>query len=417
MKTPRSSTRRSRGAMALRLGAGVSALALIAACGSSSDDDPATKASSVEFPAGTQEGVKAEGTPVKVGVINPEGGPAISHPETRESTEAAVKYANDNLGGIAGHPIEIVLCKHDEDAVTARACANQMVEEKVAAVLVTTTGNGDSMAPIITKAGIPYVSSSGSAASEMTSDNAAMWTGGFPGTLVSMAKYSAQKGFKDVTAFVINVPSAVAGAESFATPAFKAAGIDLKIVPVPLGLPDATPQVSAGLKDKPGGYIVIGDASMCTSVFKAAATLGTETPAMTIQACMDASTIKAVGAGLDGAAVFTAADVSGDNDEANLYKAVMAKYSPKTDVGGYATVGYGGMLGLVRATADLEGEPTSESIMAAIQSAKDVPLPLMPGATFTCDGTAVPGLKAVCSSSILVATAKDGEMTDPTLVE
>ena len=207
------SSPRSRKKVVLGLFAVVPALALIAACGSSTEA-ASSGDSAIKFPAGTQAGVKASGTPVKIGIVNPEGGPAISHPESREAAEAAIKYANDNLGGIGGHPIEAVICKSMEDAASVRDCGNQMVEAKVAAVQSTTTGNGDSMAPIITKAGIPYFSASGSSASELTSPNSYMWTGGFPGTMIAMAKYSAEKGYKDVTIFVTNVPSAVGGTTS-----------------------------------------------------------------------------------------------------------------------------------------------------------------------------------------------------------
>lgn len=62
---------------------------------------------------------------MKIGLINNEGGQAISMPENRESAEAVVKYANENLGGISGRPIELVVCKQGEDANQARDCANR----------------------------------------------------------------------------------------------------------------------------------------------------------------------------------------------------------------------------------------------------------------------------------------------------
>lgn len=198
---------------------------------------------------------------MKIGLINNEGGQAISMPENREAADAVVQYANENLGGIGGRPIELVICKQGEDANQARDCANKMVEADVSAVLMTSSGQGDSMVPIITGAGIPYVSAAGQAASELTTPNAFMWTAGLPGALSSMAKYSAQQGMKNVTAYVIDVPAATAGIQAMGTPAFQAAGINLKVVPIPPGTPDSTPQVSAGLGDNPDGVIVIGESN------------------------------------------------------------------------------------------------------------------------------------------------------------
>ncbi|NED68533.1 ABC transporter substrate-binding protein, partial [Streptomyces sp. SID10244] len=86
--------------------------------------------SSAAVPSDAFSGKAASGAPVRIGLIANEGGQAMSLPETREAAEAATKYANENLGGIAGRPIELVICKEQEDPVSARNCANQMVEQK-----------------------------------------------------------------------------------------------------------------------------------------------------------------------------------------------------------------------------------------------------------------------------------------------
>jgi branched-chain amino acid transport system substrate-binding protein len=84
---------------------------------------------------------------------------------------------------------------------------------------------------------------------------------------------------------------------------------------------------------------------------------------------------------------------------------VMQTYAPDTDPTGITVVGYQSFLGLVRAVnaGGLTGDPTPESIAAAIAAAEDVPLPLGSGATFTCDGTAIPVLENICSGTILAA--------------
>jgi Periplasmic binding protein len=81
-----------------------------------------------------------------------EGGASVSEPTAREAAQAVVTYANANLGGIDGHPIDLIICKEQEDPASAATCANQMVADNVAAVVVTETAMGDVMAPIIQKA-------------------------------------------------------------------------------------------------------------------------------------------------------------------------------------------------------------------------------------------------------------------------
>ncbi len=402
-----------------RLLLAVPAITVIAACGSSGSSGGGSTSSTSG--ASTSPSVAsslfpskpATGSAVKIGLINPEGGSAISQPEDREAAQATADYVNANLGGMAGHKIQLVVCKEQEDVATATACANQMVQAKVAAVVVTTTGQGQAMVPIITKAGIPYVTISGASTAELTAPDAYSWTGGFPGTLITMAKYSASKGYKNVTAYVTDSPAAIEGAKALGIPSFKAAGITLKVVGIPLGTPDATSQVSAGLGSKPQAIVVIGDATVCTSVLQAVQTLQPSIDKEIIQPCLDPSTIKAVGSGMDGAKVFTEGDTVSDSASAELFLQVMAKYAPGVATQGYAITGYQGLLGLVSATKGLTGAVTPASVNTAIKSAANIPLPAGDGLTFTCNGKAIPGLTATCGSGGLVETVQKGVGTDP----
>ncbi|MBA4024903.1 MAG: ABC transporter substrate-binding protein [Gordonia sp.] len=407
-----------RGAVKV-LAASVAVVALTGLTACSSDDDDSSSASaSVEAPEGSFAGKVATGDPVKIGLINNEGGQAISQPQSREAAEAVVKYANENLGGIGGRPIELVSCKQGEEPASARDCANQMVEAKVSAAVITSTGLGDVMVPIITNAGIPYITASGQSTSELTNPNSFLWTGGFPASLNAMATYAGDKGMKNVTAYTINVPAAVNGLEQLGTPAFKAAGVNLKVIPIPLGTPDATPQVSAGLDNNPEGVIVVGEETACTAVFKALGTLGTSAEKFTNASCTADSVIEAVGSSIDGAQVFAAYDTSSDTPEANLFKAIMQTYAPNTETGGQTPVAYQGMLGLVRATESVQGSDTSApALISAIKAATNVPVPAAEGLTFSCNGTALPPLTSICGKGSIVLTMKDGQPTDPKIVQ
>lgn len=73
----------------------VPALALSAACSSDSHD---SASGSVEAPAGAFPDNRAKSTPVKIGLINPEGGPAISQPSNREAAQAAVECRGGQVG-------------------------------------------------------------------------------------------------------------------------------------------------------------------------------------------------------------------------------------------------------------------------------------------------------------------------------
>ena len=132
---------------------------LVAACGDDSDD-----ASGGDAPAADTsvlgESNPATGSVVKVGLYNVEGGSRVSLPQIGDAAVAAVDYANEYLGGLAGHEIEVVRCADKADGASAAACANTFVQEGVVAVVTGQPAVTDQLVPVIQGAGIPYVGSS-----------------------------------------------------------------------------------------------------------------------------------------------------------------------------------------------------------------------------------------------------------------
>jgi branched-chain amino acid transport system substrate-binding protein len=385
--------------------------------GSSSSTSSAGTTASTAGLSAYLPGKVASGTPVKVGLINNEGSSPQSEPSVGDAAVAAADYANAELGGIGGHPIKVYRCGENEDTASATACANEMVQDNVAVVVIGSTSMGAVMVPIITKAGIPYVSVTGSATQELTTPGTFMWSGGYEATLTGFAKYAAQHGYKKVTAFVVNVPAAIAGAQQLGEPLFKAQGVALTIEGVPSGVPDATSQVTAGLSGNPAAALIIADEGTCTSVLKALNVVNPSLPAMGITSCLTTSATQALGSAMNGVKIFGASAPQADDAEAKLYQYVMAKYAPSANVTGYTVTGYQSMLGLVRATAGLTGTAAPASITAAIKAAKNVPLPAGAGLTFTCDGKALPSLPSVCSLSEVVVTVQNGAGTDAQVIQ
>jgi len=434
------STKHGSGAgRALRRGASAFLAAAVvigaAACSSSSSSAPSSAGSTPggSSPAGTSSsssaaastaglsaylpGKKATGTPVLVGLINNEGSSPQSQPAVGDAAVAAANYANDELGGIGGHPIKVDRCSENEDTASATACANQMVQDNVTVVVIGSTSEGAVMVPIITKAGIPYVSVTGTATQELTTPGTFMWSGGYEATLEGFAKYSAQQGYKKVTAFVVNVPSAIAGAQQLGEPIFKAQGVGLTIEGVPSGVPDATSQVTAGLSGNPGAALIIADEGTCTSVLKALNVVSPGTPAMGVTSCLTTAATQALGSKMNGVKIFGSSAPQADDSEAKLYQYVMAKYAPSANATGYTVVGYQSMLGLVRATAGLTGTATPASITAAIKAATDVPLPAGGGLAFTCNGQALPSLPSLCSVGEVMVTVQNAVGIDPEVIK
>ncbi|MFD1813301.1 ABC transporter substrate-binding protein [Rhodococcus gannanensis] len=389
----------------------------LAACSSDDDSNTVDGASpSAELPPGAFAGKVASGEPVRIGLLTNEGGQAISQPETREAAEAATKYANENLGGIAGRPIELVVCKTQEEPTAARDCAQQMVEQNVPAVVVTSTGLGSIVNPIITGAGIPYATALGGSPAEIMSENSFVWTAG-SNTSQAMAAYGKEQGWKTAVAYSIDSPAATGSLERMGGPAFRANGMEFELITIPFGTPDATPQVSAGLDKDPQGVLVYGESTVCTSVIKALSTLGSTAQIIAPQTCAAPDVVSAVGpTAVEDMKIFSSGDSVSDKPESVLYREIMAKYAPDTSTEGYAVTGYQSMLGFVRAVQGLTGDVTKETVGNALRGAKDIPLPAAEGVTFTCDGTAIPGMSSICGNKMIVLTMKDGVLTDPQAV-
>jgi branched-chain amino acid transport system substrate-binding protein len=107
---------------------------------------------------------------VKVGLVNLEGG-TLSLPEFRYGAETAIGLINDQ-GGIDGKAIEVVQCLTDGSPEGSINCANTMVEEGVVLAYTGVDLASDAALPVLSEAGIPYVTSNGWGQAQLSDPNA-----------------------------------------------------------------------------------------------------------------------------------------------------------------------------------------------------------------------------------------------------
>jgi len=98
----------------------------------------------------------ATGDPIRIGMINNSSGPAAAFPEIARAAEVGAEWVNAELGGIDGHPIEIVGCDVKFSAAGSQSCGQQMVQEGVPVVLGGIDIFGDGIR-VLEDNGIPYV--------------------------------------------------------------------------------------------------------------------------------------------------------------------------------------------------------------------------------------------------------------------
>jgi branched-chain amino acid transport system substrate-binding protein len=390
---------------------------LIAAIGVTAFAVPALAASS-DSALGTK--TPAKGTPVKIGLIT--DGKTSGTDNTIETpvTEAAVKWINQYRNGVGGHPIDLDICTNGGDPSKSADCANQMIQDDVAAVVFGSNQFALNAWTPLHDAGIPvFIFASGTP--QLLADTASTFVFGagpsaFQNLIIGAAK--AQK-TKKATAVVIDVPAAT---QIFAdTSAYKKAGLDFSMVPVALGTADMTPQMQKVVTDNPKGVVhVVGNDSFCIAAFNGLRTAGFEGQVTAIPQCFSDATRTAVPAEfLKGIKITASSPVDTPKDPSiKQYYAVLDKFGA-SDVDKSRQTGlsmFEGITGLNVATQNLKGAATPASIIAA---AKAMPWSVLPGSGgyhVRCNGKADATVPATCTAATLLATlGADGKATKYTV--
>jgi branched-chain amino acid transport system substrate-binding protein len=367
---------------------------------------------------------KATGSTVTIGMIIDAGGSGGigTSALVEQGAKAAVDYVNADLGGFEGHKVALYICQNQNSPAGGQTCANDMVQKGVVADVEAFTGQGQTEVPTITGAGIPYITISGASTAELTDPGAYDITGGFPAYLGALALSAKQHGIKKVAFVVDNVPSAIQGAQELGGIVYKAAGVGLDIVPVNTGTADMTPQLQSAVSSGAGAIGMVGDVTLCSSFLKGIETLDLKLPLYVLSTCQDPSILDSptLDKTLAGAYITTTtASSKADNAE---YATIMKKFapgvSPNPSVSSNQADGVTPVLTLAAIMKGSTQPVTAAGIKATLATDKNVVIPLSGGLTFTCNGTAIPLLKDVCSSAAaigVIEAGKAGKVKDVTV--
>ena len=237
-------------------------LALTAAGCSSSSSSSSNTPSSGSTTAAASSSVfgtpkKATGSPYVFGMINDETG-AVTFPEARQGSIAAVNYVNNYLDGINGHPIVIDACTGDGTPATAARCANQLVAAHPLAILGAADVGAPASIPIYQHANLAYLGGIPFTPVPETAPNSVQFWSVSVGDNAAAAVYAGKTlGLKSVAIIYFSN----AQGESLLpqiTPVFKAAGVTtVKDIPLSPTSPDPSPQ--AALVESSGAQLAYVD--------------------------------------------------------------------------------------------------------------------------------------------------------------
>jgi branched-chain amino acid transport system substrate-binding protein len=355
-------------------------------------------------PLGTAK--KATGPVVTLGFVSDGKSDAIDNTPEIKAAQAAVSYANNYLGGLAGHKLALNVCETKQTPSGATDCATNMVQAKVPIVITPVSGQSGTIYDGIKDAGIPYLQY-GSLDQGVLAGPAAttfVLTNGIASALAGPAGIAADAGVKKVGILVTDVPAASGPVKAAAPLFYKNAGVTPDVIVVPVGEADMTPQIQAGISNGDGAFAMVGNPAFCTSAVKGLTTVGFKGPVIAIPQCVDQTSASATNGGYKGVKVLTSTDTSPKDKDYRTYLAVMKKYAKGVDTGGVAPGGYASIIALVKALPSLSGDVSAQTLAAGMAAMPSTPLPLGGGISFQCNGTQVSIAAPICSTQVLEAT-------------
>ncbi|MCM3886292.1 ABC transporter substrate-binding protein [Frankia sp. R82] len=380
----------------------LSALVLLAAgCSSSGSDDTSSASGSSTAPAVSAASLlgpadQATGAPVKIGLVSDGKGPASDTSIELSVADATTKYLNEHKGGVAGRPIQLVKCETQNDPAKGTDCGNRMVEEKVAAVVVGQSAVADAVWQPVHAAKVPFFVYAANTAALLTESTSTFSLGDPTAQVRAAVDLAKSNGLKKVTAIVVDVPPALGSFKADGPKIASEAGVQLTLLPVPLGTADMTPQLQK-LSGGDSAAFVLGSEGFCIAAFNGLRTVGFTGPIGAIGICASDATRKAVTGGLKGMSIVGTVPIGADNPSTRLYDAVRTTYGKSIDPTSVTGLSmFMTLSGFQTAVAGLKGDVTPATVTSAIKSMPESELPGSGGQKFQCSGKILPNYPAVC---------------------
>jgi branched-chain amino acid transport system substrate-binding protein len=268
-------SRRRKVALSAVASVGVVAALGLSACSSSpstSSTTPPANTSNSATPAaaaGTATD-KATGSPIKVGYIDPVSG-VEPLPSGAVGAKAALNYINNDLGGIGGHPIQLVTCDTDGTPTTNVNCANQFVQAQVSFVIDGFDLSSGSELPALNSAKIPLIGGWAANAAANASSTSFYFGPADQAFAVGPLSLAKSEGVKQVAYAEPEAPTYVAYIDGAVLPVAKKLGVNVSIVYYSATTGANWPVIVASLQAKNAQMVGLTSASEgeCTSFLQA----------------------------------------------------------------------------------------------------------------------------------------------------
>jgi len=334
--------------------------------------------------------------PIRIGMINQEDTPLGSYPQLRAAVEAAVAWVNTELGGVDGHPIEFHPCITRFDAEQSRACAVQLRDAGVVALVggVDVTSSGS--IAVIEQSGLVSIGGIPATLEEQRSPDAFYFSGGDAGALAGFMDHAARRRATRVALlYGQEVESFRVAASDYGAIVGRSLGLQVDVVPYSIFTTDFTPVLAQVAASGADAVMVLAATTACIPVMQAAAALHPRLPLYLTGACAADEIVGAAGAASRGVTFNAEGPVDGTNVDASIFRDVVARYA-REPAGGAGTVGFRGFMNLYALLREVGADHVSAAALIARARAA-VDHPSFWGHPYTCDGRQVPGMPALCA--------------------
>jgi branched-chain amino acid transport system substrate-binding protein len=343
------------------------------------------------------EPVEASGDPIKVGTINQDTGAAGAFPELTLADRVAIDFINTELGGVDGRPLELVTCDTAFNPSQSLACAQQMVEDEVVAVVGGIDVFGDGIQTLADN-GIPYVGGIPVSELAMQSELSFQFSGGSWGAVLGFAQHAATDLEAERVAIIYGDFPPIADAAEYGLRALEKLGVEAKLVKTAVIGADWVAALNEAKQIDPDAIFALTADSGCVPAMQTTADLRIDAQLYLTGACAAPKIVDTVGDAAQGAIFNLEADLDEHAPDVVLYRAIAQRYGEPE---GYefqsaGTVSFRAMMNLYAVLREIGAESlTPARVVETLRAAKD--RPSFFGHPYTCDGQQLPGLPATCS--------------------
>jgi branched-chain amino acid transport system substrate-binding protein len=358
----------------------------------------------------------ASKSPVVIGFVNDEGG-IPSFPEGSAAAQAAVKFVNDNLGGVGGHPVQLKVCSVAGSEEQGQGCAQQFLGDKQIKVIVEDSQVVGAQAFHQTLGGkLPVIIGSPNSVADATAKNAYGISAGVFGTDPGFVSYATSFAHAKTASllFPADDPTGQVAAKQIKGDLTKA-GVKVTDVGYKSSSPNILPNVIASGAGKTDVTVTLFPSPpTCIAGAKALQQANVTKPILALNLCIAAPVKQAVGDYPKWTYVSLNTNPSVPGDAAtDAYVQVMKAYAPaNANTGGFAPHAFMGVLAAVRAFNGAGGPAATSTALATQLKSFTGPTPMFPPSV---NYGVIPGLTTIPSLQTRLYTYDGGgKWTDVT---